>query len=113
MRHRGLGQQPPVRPCRGAWGRAGGGLLVKAGPGKFAPGAFDHHNVQLLLSTVALFLAVVPSAGRIGPAGMGALSALATALSLAVGLEMVPMLFLLWGLAALRFAGARTAAPHG
>lgn len=95
----------------------GGGLMAvfwaKIGPGKFGPGNLDHHNVQVLFSTIALALAIVPPRDlRRGAALMGALAGAATAFALAVGLEMLPMLFLLWGLAALRLAfGTPGSAP--
>ena len=67
--------------------------------GEFSPGRIDHHNVQLLLSTSVLYLTLVP--GRRGLRAMlaGALSAL----SMAIGLEMLPFLLLLHGLVALRY----------
>jgi hypothetical protein len=87
----------------------GAGLMVlfwsKIGPGKFGPGSLDHHNVQILLSTAALYLALVPARDpQRGPALLGAAAGATAALALAVGLEMLPMLLLLWGLVALRFA---------
>lgn len=94
----------------------GAGLIAlfwaKLGPGKFAPGSFDHHNVQLLLSTAALFLTIVPARNPVrGSVVLGAAAGVATSLSLAVGLEMLPLLLLLWGMAGLRFAfGAKGSA---
>lgn len=93
----------------GPVGAIGAGLAAvywaKIGPGKFSPGSLDHHNVQLLFSAAALFLTIVPARdpGR-GSAALGAAAGAATAFALAVGLEMLPMLLLLWGMAALRFA---------
>jgi hypothetical protein len=89
----------------------GAGLLAlfwgKLGGGKFMPGGIDHHNVQILFATIALFLALAPARdpGR-AAARNGALAGLASAFALAVGLEMLPMLLLLWGFAGLRFACA-------
>ncbi len=68
--------------------------------GEFTPPRIDHHNVQMLCATAALFLAVLPGRERL----YGALAAVATALSLAVGLEMLPVLALIPGYIALRHA---------
>lgn len=68
--------------------------------GEFSPGRIDHHNVQLLLSSAVLYLTLMPE--RRGFNGM--LAGTLSALSMAVGLEMLPFLLLLHGLAALRFA---------
>ncbi|EPX78819.1 hypothetical protein Salmuc_04402 [Salipiger mucosus DSM 16094] len=52
----------------------------------FAPMHVDHHNIQMLLTAVTLITLVVP-----GPAGrLGAIGGAASAMSLAVGLEMMP-----------------------
>jgi hypothetical protein len=89
----------------------GAGLLAlfwgKLGGGKFMPGSIDHHNVQILFATIALALLLAPprDPGR-GAVRNGALAGLAAAFALAVGLEMLPMLLLLWGFAGLRFAFA-------
>ncbi len=78
---------------------------VKIGPGKFAPGSIDHHNVQFLFSAMALVLTILPARDpRRGAAALGAGAGVAAAAALSVGLEMLPLLLLLWGLAALRFA---------
>lgn len=52
----------------------------------FAPARIDHHNVQILLTTVVVLTLVLP--GR--PGWMGIWGGLAGALSLAVGLEAMP-----------------------
>ncbi|MFZ1469238.1 MAG: hypothetical protein WAT09_09685 [Paracoccaceae bacterium] len=77
------------------WGKLGGF--------EFAPGRIDHHNVQMLCATAALFLSVVPS---VRPLVAGVLAGLTSALALAVGLEMVPVLALIWAMASLRQAFA-------
>ncbi|MBW7920655.1 MAG: hypothetical protein H3C51_00975 [Rubellimicrobium sp.] len=59
---------------------------------EFAPARIDHHNVQILCGLVVLYLALLP--GR--PALRGVLAALAATSSLAVGLEMLPFLALVW-----------------
>ncbi|MFZ1467371.1 MAG: hypothetical protein WAT09_00160 [Paracoccaceae bacterium] len=80
-------------------------LWAKLGPGKFGPGSVDHHNVQLLFCTAALFLTIVPARDPVrGSALMGAAAGVAAAFTLAVGLEMLPILLLLWGMAAVRYA---------
>ncbi len=68
--------------------------------GEFAPGRIDHHNVQLLCGSALFYLAVLPGRAYL----RGALAALVTALSLAVGLEMLPFLLMVWGVMGLRFA---------
>ena len=68
--------------------------------GEFTPPRIDHHNIQMLCATAAFYLAVLPGRERL----LGALAGLATALSLAVGLEMLPILALIPGYMALRHA---------
>lgn len=76
-----------------SWGKLGG---------EFTAGRIDHHNVQILCATAVFYLAVLP--GRRGL--LGALAGGATALCLAVGLEMLPTLAVIWGLMVLRHAFA-------
>lgn len=71
--------------------------------GEFQPGRIDHHNLQLLCAMAILYLALLPGRPWLFGAGAGAL----TAFSLAIGLEMLPFLALIWGLAVLRHALAR------
>lgn len=68
--------------------------------GEFTPPRIDHHNVQMLCATAVLFLALLPGRERL----RGALAGVITALSLAVGLEMLPVLALVPGYVALRHA---------
>lgn len=68
--------------------------------GEFTPPRIDHHNVQMLCATAAFYLAALPGRERL----FGALAGLATAFSLAVGLEMLPVLALIPGYVALRHA---------
>ncbi|MFE3835779.1 hypothetical protein [Pseudogemmobacter sonorensis] len=76
---------------------------------EFAPGRIDHHNVQILCALAIFHIAVWP----LGPRALlaGALAGGLTALSLAVGLEMLPFLALVWGMAALRHAFALPERP--
>ncbi|MFG6542408.1 hypothetical protein [Sulfitobacter sp. M22298] len=55
-------------------------------PNYFAVGGLDHHNLQILLATVMVFMLLL--SGR--PLWRGVIGGLAAALSLAVGLEMLP-----------------------
>lgn len=73
------------------WGKLGG---------EFVAPRIDHHNVQILCTTAAFYLALLPRR----PALRGALAGLATAMALAVGLEMLPALAVIWGFLALRHA---------
>jgi len=75
------------------WGRLGG---------EFTPGRVDHHNLQILIITVIFYLSVIP--GR--PRFFGVMAGVLTAGSLAVGLEMLPFLALIWGMMVLRHAFA-------
>ena len=75
------------------WSRLGGQ--------EFAPARIDHHSVQLLFSTAVAILAVIETRR---PLWIGALAGLAAALALAVGLEMLPVIALIWGVAGLRVA---------
>lgn len=68
--------------------------------GEFTPPRLDHHNVQMLCATALFFLAALP--GR--PGLFGVLAGAVTSLSLAVGLEMLPILALVPGWMALRHA---------
>lgn len=74
-----------------SWGKLGG---------EFVPPRIDHHNVQILCGIALFYLAVVP--GR--PWLLGALGGLTTAVSLAIGLELLPYYATVWGLMALRHA---------
>lgn len=60
----------------------------------------DHHNVQILCGTALFYLALHADRHRLH----GALAGAVTAVSLAVGLEMLPYLAAIWGLMALRHA---------
>lgn len=73
------------------WGKLGG---------EFVPPRIDHHGVQILCATSLFYLSLVPGRARL----LGALGGLVTAMSLAVGLEMLPYLATIWGLMALRNA---------
>lgn len=73
------------------WGKLGG---------EFVAPRIDHHNVQILCGTALFYLALVPGSKR----RLGALAGAVTAASLAVGLEMLPLLATIWGLMALRHA---------
>ena len=66
---------------------------------QFLPGQVDHHALQLMLLAGALAAATGPET-RV----MGVLAALACALSLAIGLETAPLLAILAGWLALRWA---------
>jgi len=72
----------------------------------FAPARIDHHNVQILLTTIVILTLVLP--GR--PGRMGLWGGLAGALSLAVGLEAMPAVaaagLILAGRTALLWPGA-------
>lgn len=68
--------------------------------GEFTPPRIDHHGIQMLCVTAAFYLAILHGRRRL----FGALAGLATALSLAVGLEMLPILALIPGFVALRHA---------
>jgi len=68
--------------------------------GEFVPARIDHHNVQILCATAIFYLSILP--GR--PRMLGALAGAVAALSLAIGLEMLPYLATIWGLMALRHA---------
>lgn len=74
-----------------SWGKLGG---------EFVPPRIDHHNVQILCGTAVFYLSLVPGRARL----LGALAGIITAFSLAVGLEMLPFLAVIWGLVALRHA---------
>lgn len=83
-----------------------GGLAVfltwsKLG-GEFAAGRIDHHNAQLLICTAIFYLTLLP--GK--PVLRGALAGGLVALSLAIGLEMLPFLAVIWGMMILRHAFA-------
>lgn len=82
---------------------------IKFGGMEFQPGRIDHHNLQILFCTAAAFLSVVPSRR---PGWFGALAGAAAAGSLAIGLEMLPFLLLLWGFAVLRFAFGQAGADR-
>ncbi|NPD16309.1 hypothetical protein HOY34_14005 [Xinfangfangia sp. D13-10-4-6] len=71
---------------------------------EFAPGRIDHHNVQILAMTALIFSLIWPQKSARCQVLAALAGALASALSLAVGLEMLPVLLLIWGIAGLRFA---------
>jgi hypothetical protein len=75
------------------WGKLGG---------EFASGRIDHHNVQILCATTVFYLSLVPGRRAI----LGAMAGTMTALCLAVGLEMLPALAVIWGMVVLRHAFA-------
>lgn len=68
--------------------------------GDFTPPRIDHHSIQMLCATALFYLAALPGRERL----FGALAGVVTALSLAVGLEMLPILALIPGWMALRHA---------
>lgn len=72
----------------------------------FKIGRIDHHNVQILMISAMAFAMVWP--GR--PALRGALAGAAAALSLAVGLEMLPLILGAWVMLGLRAATGREGA---
>ena len=74
--------------------------------GEFASARIDHHNLQILCATAIFYLSLVP--GR--PKLRGALAGVLLALSLAVGLEMLPFLAVIWGMMILRHAFAEPGA---
>lgn len=74
-----------------SWGKLGG---------EFAPPRIDHHNLQMLCGAAIFYLSLVPGRAHV----LGALAGGVTALSLAVGLEMLPFLATVWGVMALRHA---------
>lgn len=73
------------------WGKLGG---------EFAAGRIDHHNVQILCATTVFYLSLLSGRRLVLGAGAGVM----TALCLAVGLEMLPFLAVLWGMMVLRHA---------
>jgi hypothetical protein len=79
------------------WGKLGG---------EFVPPRIDHHNVQILCGTVIFYLSLVPGRAVV----LGSFAGVMTALSLAVGLEMLPFLALVWGMMALRHVFGQTQA---
>lgn len=72
----------------------------------FKVGRIDHHNLQILMVTVMAFAMVWP--GRPGLRGM--VAGAAAALSLAVGLEMLPLILAVWVMLGLRAAFGREGA---
>ncbi|KAF0137887.1 MAG: Uncharacterized protein FD152_4 [Xanthobacteraceae bacterium] len=74
-----------------SWGKLGG---------EFVAPRIDHHNAQILFASAVFYLALIPGRARV----LGALAGCATALALAIGLEMLPALAAIWGLMALRHA---------
>jgi len=68
--------------------------------GDFTPPRLDHHNVQMICATALFYLAALPGRDRLN----GALAGLVTALSLAVGLELLPVLLLVPAWMTLRHA---------
>ena len=81
------------------WGKLGG---------EFATGRIDHHNIQIFAATAIFYLALLP--GRRWR--LGALAGALTAFSLAIGLEMLPFLAVIWGLMVLRHAFAEPGADR-
>lgn len=77
------------------------------GFGTFAPYRIDHHNVQILMVSAMVLCLIVP--GR--PVRLGLWGGLAAALSLAVGLEMLPVIALAGVILALRILWAPAGAP--
>ncbi|HWA23779.1 MAG TPA: hypothetical protein VG735_15400 [Caulobacterales bacterium] len=73
---------------------------------QFAPGRLDHHNVQLLLMSAMMFLALEAERPR-NAAIMGG----ACALSIAVGFETLPVIVWAAGLIALRFVWSKNNSP--
>ena len=74
-----------------SWGKLGG---------EFVAPRIDHHNAQILCTTAVFYLALVPGRALL----LGGLAGAATALSLAIGLEMLPTMAAIWGMMALRHA---------
>lgn len=74
-----------------SWGKLGG---------EFVATRIDHHGFQILCATALFYLSLVPGRARL----LGALAGTVTAISLAIGLEMLPTLATIWGLMALRHA---------
>lgn len=72
--------------------------------GEFVPPRIDHHNVQILCGIALFYLSLIP--GR--PWVLGALGGVVTAISLAIGLELLPYYATIWGLMALRHAFGQT-----
>lgn len=58
--------------------------------GQFRPGRVDHHNVQIVMTMIAVACAVAPTHRRLCAMGAGA----ATGLGLAIGVEALPFLAL-------------------
>lgn len=81
------------------WGKLGG---------EFASGRIDHHNVQILCAIAVFYLSLLPGRRRL----LGALAGATTAFCLAVGLEMLPFLAVLWGMMILRHACAEPGADR-
>ncbi|WP_112313233.1 hypothetical protein [Pseudogemmobacter bohemicus] len=71
---------------------------------EFAVGRVDHHNVQILCISVLAFAMIWPAASARGQFLAAIAGGLAAAVSLAVGLEMLPVLLIIWAMAGLRFA---------
>jgi hypothetical protein len=74
-----------------SWGKLGG---------EFVAPRIDHHSAQILCTTAVFYLALIPGRAWV----LGAMAGFATALALAIGLEMLPPLAAIWGLMALRHA---------
>jgi hypothetical protein len=74
-----------------SWGKLGG---------EFVAPRIDHHGIQILCATALFYLSLVPGRARL----LGAFAGSVTAMSLAIGLEMLPTLATIWGLMALRHA---------
>ena len=67
---------------------------------EFVSTRVDHHSPQILGATAVFYLSLLPGRPRL----YGALAGLATALTLAIGLEMLPLLALIWGMMLIRHA---------
>lgn len=101
---------------RGTWRLAGAGaaavamgsvmLWVPISTIAFRVGRIDHHSAQMLLATITVFAIIWP--GR--PLLRGLISGAAAAASLTVGLEMVPVIAVVWTMLAVRSAVGREGA---
>lgn len=100
----GFGTRRLFGPLAGAMAMVVLFMMASISVGYFGPGRLDHHNVQILLMTLATFAALWPDQPRQG----GILAGLAVALSLATGLE---TLFYLVALALLLVVRSAFAQP--
>lgn len=91
------------RALLGNWGALSAVLAVLTWgkiSSEFQPGRIDHHNLQILLGLAIFYLAVLPER----PKFYGICAGVLTAASLAIGLEMLPYLAMIWFMAVLRHA---------